>query len=445
MSFAAAIPEVDRTREEPRPTMPERATARQPVLKPWLRAQALNLERHTEALRDFRVNEFGLGAEAPTDGHVQAVNQLLGKLRTILIRHARTMNGLVQRALQAPHQPLLTQVVEHKHRSHSQVQTIEKIWDFYFELFGQRQSPYGSWLLSCDRIALDCYQTAYLGIGHARSVPAPPPFSYMRTGFGPATFRRGIRLKSLARKMNPFPLVQLPYHRLVNPWTLGAILHEVSHNLQSDLGLSLAVPRAIARALLAGGMPRSVIKTWVRWNRETFADLSGLLLGGPAVVASLMDVVGRAPAIVYGFDPNGVHPTPFLRVQLSAELLRRMGFAEESARFRNAWHRLYPRPPLGVFPPELLRTAEEAMARVVDAICYRPFAELGGKKLSQVFPFAPKDQILVEEAAGRLGRGTDPGIVPERYMIGAARFALDHRLAKSETIKTNFYKELARR
>ena len=37
----------------------------------------------------------------------------------------------------------------------------------------------------------------------------------------------------------------------------------------------------------------SVAATWVRWNREIFADLSGLLLGGPAVVGSLMDVIGR--------------------------------------------------------------------------------------------------------------------------------------------------------
>ena len=40
------------------------------------------------------------------------------------------------------------------------------------------------------------------------------------------------------KQLNPFPLVQLPYHRLVNPWTLGAVMHEVSHNLQTDLGLS---------------------------------------------------------------------------------------------------------------------------------------------------------------------------------------------------------------
>src|SRR5271154_4924139 len=199
-----------------------------------------------------------------------------------------------------------------KDHAHHWVQGIERIWDFYFELFGQRQGLYADWLLSCDRVALDCYQAAYTGIGKARPIPAPPPFCYMRTGFAPATFRRGIPLRRLGRQLNPFPLVQLPYHRLVNPWTLGAILHEVSHNLQSDLGLSRSVPLAIGRRLLHAGFGMDVAKVWVRWNRETFADLSAVLLGGPAVVASLMDVVGRAPQITLFFSATGVHPTPYL-------------------------------------------------------------------------------------------------------------------------------------
>src|SRR2546421_155082 len=137
---------------------------------------------------------------------------------------------------------------------------------------------YGAWLLSCDRIAFACYQCASMGLGAARSIPAPPPFSYMRTGFSPSTFRRGIPLQRLGQQLNPFPLIQLPYHRLVNPWTLGAVLHEVGHNLHSDLALDRVIPRNVARALVAGGCGRFVAATWTRWNRELFADLSGLLL-----------------------------------------------------------------------------------------------------------------------------------------------------------------------
>ena len=121
------------------------------------------------------------------------------------------MQTLARLALEEPSSDKLEALVTHKHISHVRVQAIEKIWDFYFELFGQRQGRFGKWLVSCDRIALDCYQDAYTGIGIAKSIPAPPPFAYMRTGFGPATFRRGLRLRSLGRRLNPFPLIQLPY------------------------------------------------------------------------------------------------------------------------------------------------------------------------------------------------------------------------------------------
>jgi hypothetical protein len=51
----------------------------------------------------------------------------------------------------------------------------------------------------------------------------------------------------------------------------------------------------------------------------------------------------------------------------------------------------------------------------------------------------------VEEAARRLATGTDPGIIPERFLVGAARYALDQRLAEPGAITEHFYKELARR
>ena len=285
-----------------------------PVLPAWVRGQAINVARHAAALRPFREDEFGDGAASPSEGHIAAVNNLITTLRRSLMRMARTVGGTAAGTVAEPTTVNLQSLVRHKERAHRWVQAIERVWDFYFELFGQRLSkPYAEWLLSCDRLALDCYQAAFMGLGVARSIPAPPPFSYMRTGFSPATFRRGIPLTRLGKQINPFPLIQLPYHRLVNPWTLGAVLHELSHNLQNDLGLARSVPLNIARRLLAHGTGTAVAATWVRWNRELFADLSGLLLGGPAVVGSLMDVVGRSPESVLSFDPNGVHPTPYFR------------------------------------------------------------------------------------------------------------------------------------
>jgi hypothetical protein len=93
----------------------------------------------------------------------------------------------------------------------------------------------------------------------------------------------------------------------------------------------------------------------------------------------------------------------------------------------------------------LLDTFPEASAIVVDAVCFTPYETLGDKCLSEVIRFEPKAQQMIEEAARRLAAGNDPGIIPERFLIGAARFALDHRLARPGVITAHFYRELARR
>lgn len=412
---------------------------------PWIRSQAISVTRHAAALRPFRVGEFSTGPAAPSEGHLEAVNALLIRLRQELLAVSGKVSANASKAAAQPTTARLQALVTAKQQAHDWVRAIERIWDFYFELFGQRQSVFADWLLSCDRIALSCYQAAYLGVGEPKPLPAPPPFCYMRTGFSPATFRRGIPLRRLGRQLNPFPLVQLPYHRLVNPWTLGAVLHEVSHNLQSDLGLNKAVPVAIGRRLLEEDCPPAVVQTWVRWNREIFADLSALLLGGPAVVGSLLDVVGRSPRAVVAYNPRGPHPTPIFRVYTSTELLRRMGFAEEAERYESLWSKIYPDPRAGTLPRALVDTFARANPAVVDAMCFREFAELGGRSLAGTITFGAKEHQMTLEAAERLAAGTDPGIIPARLLIGSARFALDRGLARPGVITKNFYTELARR
>jgi hypothetical protein len=414
-------------------------------LDPWLRVQALNLQRHAGALRPFQSGEFGTDPASPSDAHLDAVNRLINGLRSQLRQVVAQVNRSAASAIAMPEIASLQGLVSRKEWGHQWVQAIEQIWDFYFELFGQRQTQFGSWLLACDRIALDCYQDIYMGLGQAKSIPAPAPFSYMKTGFGPATFRRGIPLTKLGKQINPFPLIQLPYHRLVNPWTLGAILHEVSHNLQTDLNLRQVIPQMIIRRLLRTGMSRSVTLTWARWHSETFADLSGLLLGGPYMVASLMDIAGRSPTSTFHFHPKAVHPTPYLRIFLSTELLRRLGFSQEANQYDRIWKRIYPNPRTGNIPAEFLKTFDQAAPLVVDTVCFTPYPQLGGKTLAQVAGFRPMHQRMIEETGERLALGNDPGIVPERFLIGASRWALDRRLASPSRITQNFYNALGRR
>ncbi|MGD0891597.1 MAG: hypothetical protein ABR923_08690 [Terracidiphilus sp.] len=432
------------TREESAPRQrPKAAGASTSVLKPWLRAQSINVTRHAAALRPFSPEEFGTGAEAPTAGHVLAVNKLIVGLRRGLLKMSGKVRETAAVTSKEPTTRRLQELMSKKAHAHHWVRGIEKIWDFYFELFGQRQGLYAKWLLSCDRIGLDCYRACYTGLGAARTIPAPPPFCYMATGFSPATFRRGIPLKKLGKQLNPFPLVQLPYTRVVNPWTLGAVLHETSHNLQNDLGLHRDIPRRVGASLLRAGASRQVARTWVRWNREMFADMSAMLLGGPCIAGSLMDILARDLRTVSYFKPSGVHPTPFFRMLINTEVLRRMGFEQDASKYRRAWLRIYPKPSPGSIPKAMLRSFHDACPLAVDAMCFQPYRSLGNKSLAKVLNFGSKEQQMIEEASRRLAAGVDPGIIPERFLIGAVRMALDRRLARPETLSRNFYKALA--
>ena len=159
----------------------------------------------------------------------------------------------------------------------------------------------------------------------------------------------------------------------------------------------------------------------------------------------MMDVVGRAPETVFAFQPTDVHPTPYLRLLISVELLLRMGFTEDAESYRRAWARLYPNPKAGSIPESMMSTFPLACRVVVDTIAFTKYEQLGGKSLADCVKFEQKDQAMVEQAGRRLAASRDPGIVPALFLVGAARFALDRALARPQVISRNFYCALIRR
>ena len=168
-------------------------------------------------------------------------------------------------------------------------------------------------------------------------------------------------------------------------------------------------------------------------------------MGGPAIVTSLFDVLVRPAGRAQTFNPRGVHPAPYLRALVNLELLRRLDFKDEADALGGVWARLYPSPERGDLPPRLLATFDKAKRVVVQTLCFEPYAQLGGKPLAEVVRFTKANGAMVAEAARRLAAGNDPGIIPERFLVAAAREALEKRYAGSETIRKNFYKALVRR
>jgi hypothetical protein len=418
----------------------------QNLLDNWLNIQSINLVRHSKSLRPFSKDEFGTTPAAPSEAHIEAVNRFIDRFRQKLIEMSRWVEAAASAAKREPTTERLQILLQRKEEVSNHVLYVEGIWDFYFDLFVQRLSSFGERLRSVDRICANCYEDLYIGLGTAQPTPQLLPFSYADSGFSPATFRRGVPLIRLRRNPNPFPLILLPQHRLDNVWALSSVLHEVSHNLQADLGLWEEIPARVLQNLTAkGNIPPSMAKIWANWHKETMADMFALVLGGPAAVESLMDVVGRSPASTVRFSPFSAHPTPYLRVLINLVLLRRLGFAQMAADLQKVWQRLYPAIAPDDLPPAFMKTFAPAAEIVVDTMVFQPYRQFGHKSLAQVVPFTPNQMAMVELAGRRLAAGQDPGTIPIRLMISAARFALDKNLATPQAITDNFYRILGRR
>jgi len=416
------------------------------LLDNWLTIQGTNLTRHARSLRPFAKDEFGTGPAAPSEAHIETVNRFIDSLRVQLNEMARWVVAAADDARREPTSSRLNLLLERKEVTGTRVLYTEGIWDFYFDLFVQRLSTFGERLRAVDRIAANCYEDFYVGMRIAQPTPSLLPFSYAESGFTPATFRRGVPLAKLRHNKNLFPLIMLPQHRLDNVWALSSVLHEVSHNLQADLGLWEEMARNVYRRLTTEGrIVPQVARVWARWHKEIMADMFALLLGGPAAVESLMDVVGRAQQSTIKFNVLAVHPTPYLRVLINLVLLRRMGFKEMALALLQIWQRLYPAVSVADIPEPILRTFQQASELVVDTMVYQAYVQFGNKSMAQILPFGSKEMSMVEEAGRRLAAGQDTSIIPPRFMIGAARFALDHHLAKPEVITDNFYRMLGRR
>src|ERR1700733_3127405 len=98
-----------RVKRSPR-QRPKAVAGAAPVLLPWLRAQSINVTRHAAALRPFKREEFGTGAAAPSEGHIQVVNQLITKLRHGLLKMSEKVHDSIARASDKPNSPGLQHV-----------------------------------------------------------------------------------------------------------------------------------------------------------------------------------------------------------------------------------------------------------------------------------------------------------------------------------------------
>jgi hypothetical protein len=226
---------------------------------------------------------------------------------------------------------------------------------------------------------------------------------------------------------------------------MGVVLHEIGHNLHADLGIWQENERAVRARVLRLTRNPWLARIWTRWHKEIFADLIALLLGGPASARAMKDFLAHPAARVLSFRPLSVHPTPYLRAFILAEMLRRMGFPGEARSTEQVWNALYGEHVVrGRVPRDLLTSARTIVPHVVDEVAFQPRRGLAQHALADVVPFRIEDERAIQGAASEIARGRVPGGLPPRFAVSASRCAFERRLAPPAAIARTVLTHLAR-
>lgn len=364
---------------------------------------------------------------APSQRHFQAANSRLARVeQRIRGRFAELRRDWEQR----PVQRVLVDIA----LVERELDRARRLFGMFYEVFAQRGTAFAPSLAAHDAIAEDCYQAIREAAPRIFDGPLLKPVCYMEHGYSPATMRRGVSLSRLLGEPNPFPLIRIPWDR-DQPWQ-SVFLHEVAHNLQSDLGIWQENRQAVLRRVMGSARDPFLASVYGRWHKEIFADLAAILLGGPAAAWGMADFLAHPQPRTLTHRPGGAHPTAYLRVYLLAEMLRRLGFTQAGTRLLRVWQTLYRPQGTQRIPPALMSSAPRLIPEVVDEIAFQTRRNLAQSALADIIPFGQQDEEAIRDGARRLAEGSATAL-PPRHLVSAAHYALEQghiapqRLAKA--------------
>src|SRR5688572_24024062 len=186
-------------------------------------------------------------------------------------------------------------------------------FDLFSDVITQRsEHESGVWLSGLDVVSAD-----------ALSLPgdyyaAPPVICYLDRGPGAAIRRARTRLPGGGA--NPVAIIRVPRERMVGSGIAASLVHEVGHQAAALLDLVDVLRPALARRAQGAGELEPAWRMWERWISEIVADFWSVGRVGVTSTTGLMAVVSLPRAFVFRIDTEDPHPTPWLRMVLSAAI-----------------------------------------------------------------------------------------------------------------------------
>src|SRR5262249_13634453 len=123
----------------------------------------------------------------------------------------------------------------------------------------------------------------------------------------------------------------------------SSLIHEAGHQGAALLDLVPSLREEFRNLRRQAGADSDLWAIWERWISEIVADFWSVARVGITSTLGLIGVVSLPRAFVFRVDLNDPHPTPWLRVKLSAAIGQALYPHPQWSRLAALWEELYPR------------------------------------------------------------------------------------------------------
>lgn len=297
-----------------------------------LEQEARALLTRLARIRPFALHEPMVPAAALSTSAQSAVERYLAEGR-------RELRGRVQRYLAWLRGPGRAAAPDEVQRRFTflrlRFNVVLSHFDVFAEVVTQRsEHENGVWLAGLDEVAADALWL------DGDYYEAPPVMCYLARGQGAAIRRARTRLPGGGE--SPAGIIRVPRERMVGSGIASSLVHEVGHQAAALLDLvDLLRPVLLRRAEQAGPLAPAW-RLWERWISEIVADFWSVGRVGVTSTTGLMAVVSLPRAFVFRIDAEDPHPTPWLRVRLSAAMGAALYPDPQWGRLSRLWAELYP-------------------------------------------------------------------------------------------------------
>jgi hypothetical protein len=267
-------------------------------------------------------------------------------------------------------------------------------FDLFDNVVTQRsENETGVWLSGLDVLSADGLHLR----GHFYE--PPPVICYLDRGIGAAIRRARTRIPGGG--YTPVAIVKVPRERMVGSGIASSLLHEVGHQAAALLGLVESL-RPLLQGIARGNPVQAPAwRLWERWISEIVADVWSVARAGIASTMGLMGVVSLPRAFVFRINANDPHPTPWIRVKVSAALGRALYPQEAWDQLAELWGSYYPLAGLNEEQSKVLKLLEETIPTLITLLLEHRPAAMKGRSLIEALDI---DELRPERLRGLLSR-----------------------------------------